>query len=175
MEKDTMRPIEHLIVALCFVGGYVGLTAKRLPSLEIAAVTFVGSQFPDIIDKPLALEVGVLPTGRVGMHSLPIAVPVWAGVIFYGWKTGKTRAGVAFVIAYASHLLADNYVALIVGRIPSDLFWPLTPPVPRPAIPYWAGPQSINIHLFSLFSVGVLAVTGYYVLLDVFHHVQAGA
>lgn len=175
IEAKTMRPIEHLIVALLFVGCYVALVARRLPSLELAAVTFVGSQFPDIIDKPLALEVGVLPTGRVGIHSLPIAVPLWVVVVLYGWKTGRVRAGIAFVIACASHLLADNYVALAAGRIPSDLFWPLAQPVPRPAIPYWAGPRSINIHLFTLFSVGVLVVTGYYLLVDLVRQAQAGA
>ena len=167
-----MRPIEHLIVALLFVGCYVLLTAQRLLSLKIAAVTFVGSQFPDIIDKPLALELGLLPTGRVGMHSLPVAVPVWALVMLYSWKTDRARAGSAFVIAYASHLLADNHTALAGGRIPSDLFWPFSPPVPRPAIPYWAGPRSINIHLFTLFSIGVLGITTYYALLDMFRHVQ---
>lgn len=170
-----MRPIEHLIVALFFVGFYTVLTTQRLPSLELGAVAFVGSQFPDIVDKPLALEVGLLPTGRVGMHSLPVAVPVWAVVVLYAWKTGRRRAGVAFVIAYASHLLGDNYVALAAGRVPSDLLWPLAPPVPRPAIPYWAGPWSINIHLFTLFSVGVLTVTGYYVVSDVVRHARADA
>jgi hypothetical protein len=169
-----MRPIEHLIVALLCVGCYVVLVARRLPSLELAAVTFIGSQFPDIIDKPLALELGVLPTGRVGMHSLPVAVPVWTLAILYGWKTDRIRAGVAFAIAYASHLVADNHAALSAGQIPSDLFWPLTPPVPRPAIPYWAGPESINIHLFTLFSVGVLSITAYYGVLDLVRHARAG-
>jgi len=173
MNVETMRPIEHLIVAFCFVGGYVGLTTHRLPSLELAAVGFVGSQFPDIIDKPLALELGLLPTGRVGIHSLPIAIPIWTLAVLYGWQTNRVRAGVAFTIAYASHLVADNYAALAVGRIPSDLFWPFSQPVPRPTIPYWAGPQSINIHLFTLFSIGLLSITAYYFFLDIAHHVQA--
>ena len=167
-----MRPIEHLIVALSFVVGYVSVTTRRLPSLELGAVAFVGSQFPDVIDKPLALEVGVLPTGRVGMHSLPIAVPIWTLVVLYGWKTERTRAGIVFVIAYASHLLADNYVALASGRVPSDLFWPLASPVPRPTVPYWAGPRSINVHLFTLFSIGILSVTTYYAVLDVLRHAR---
>ena len=170
-----MRPIEHLIVALLFVGCYVALVARRLPSLELAAVTFVGSQFPDVVDKPLALEVGLLPTGRVGMHSLPVAVPVWTLALLYGWKTERVRAGVAFALAYASHLVADNYAALAAGHIPSDLLWPLAPPVPRPATPYWAGPRSINVHLFTLFSVALLSITAYYGLLDVIRHARADA
>jgi hypothetical protein len=88
-------------------------------------------------------------------------------------ETDRIRAGAAFVIAYTSHLAADNYVALAAGRIPSDLFWPLTLPVPRPAIPYWAGPESINIHLFTLFSVGVLSITAYYGVVDLVRHARA--
>ena len=169
-----MRPGGHLIVAVCLSLGYVVVATQRLPSLELGAVAFVGSQCPDIVDKPLALEVGLLPTGRVGVHSLPIAVPVWILVLLYAWTTERVHGGVVFVIAYASHLLADNYVALAAGRIPSDLLWPLASPVPRPTIPYWAGPQSINVHLFTLFSVGVLSITMYYALLDVLHHTRTG-
>lgn len=170
-----MRPIEHLIVALFLAVGYVAAATRRLPSLKIVALASVGSQFPDIIDKPLALEVGLLPTGRVGMHSLPIAVPVWVLVLLYGWKTERLRAGIVFVIAYGSHLVADNHAALAVGHVPSDLFWPLSSPVPRPTTPYWAGPRSINIHLFTLFSIGVLSVTTYYAVLDVLRHARPDA
>lgn len=167
-----MLPIEHLIVALSLTVGYVFVTTRQLPSLKLAAVAFVGSQFPDIIDKPLALEAGLLPTGRVGMHSLPIAVPVCGVIVLYAWKTDRVRAGVVFVIAYASHLLTDNYAALANGRIPSDLFWPFSAPVPRPAVPYWAGPRSINVHLFTLFSIGILSITTYYAVSDVFHQTR---
>ncbi|EMA70002.1 metal-dependent hydrolase [Halorubrum kocurii] len=164
-----MRPIEHLIVALSLAAGYILVTEHRLLSLKLAAVAVVGSQFPDIVDKPLALELGLLPTGRVGMHSLPIAIPLWVLVVLYSWKTDRVQAGVVFVIAYASHLTADNYIGLAAGRIPSDLLWPLSNPTPRPAIPYWAGPQSINVHLFTLFSIGVLSIAAYYALRDVLH------
>ncbi|MFW6382513.1 MAG: metal-dependent hydrolase [Haloferacaceae archaeon] len=163
-----VRPIEHLIVALFPVAGYFYLRDRRLLSLELAAVTFLGSQFPDLIDKPLALQLNLIPTGRVFMHSLPVAVPVWALVIAYSWKTDRLRAGAAFVFAYASHLVADNHQTLLAGRMPNDLLWPLVAPTPRPPIPYWAGPESINVHLFTLFSVTVLSVTAYYCVRDVF-------
>jgi len=110
-----MRPIEHFIVALFFIGPYILVRTRRLPSLELGGVTFVGSQFPDLIDKPLALQLQLLPTGRVFMHSLPFAIPVWFLVLAYGWKTNRLRGGIVFVIAHASHLLADNYVPLASG------------------------------------------------------------
>lgn len=162
-----MRPIEHLIIAISLAVGYTFLTEHRLPSLKLAAVAFVGSQFPDLIDKPLALQLHLIPTGRVFMHSLPFAVPVWLAVLAYGWKTNRPRGGVVFVLAHASHLLADNYAGLASGRVPSDLLWPFLAPVPRPPAPYWAGPNSINVHLFTAFSVTVLAVTAYYLLADI--------
>ena len=140
---------------------------RRLPSLEIGAVAFVGSQFPDLIDKPLALQLQLIPTGRVFMHSLPFAIPVWLLVFAYGWKTERPRGAAAFVIAHASHLVADNYVPLALGRIPNDLLWPFRPPVARPAVPYWAGPMSINVHLFTAFSIAVLTVTAYFLITDI--------
>jgi len=165
-----MRPFEHLIVALSLAVCYLLVTTRRLVTPKLAVVAFIGSQFPDIVDKPLALELGVLPTGRVGMHSLPLAVPIWIAVVLYSWQTERPHGGLVFVIAYASHLVADNYAALARGRIPSDLLWPLSSPVPRPAIPYWAGPRSINVHLFTVFSLGLLSITAYYALADVRDH-----
>lgn len=169
-----MRPIEHLIVALLLAVCYLLIAERRFPSLKLGAVAFVGSQFPDIVDKPLALELGLLPTGRVGMHSLPLAVPVWILVVAYAWKTDRPHGGVIFVIAHASHLVTDNRGILSTGRIPSDLLWPFQSPIARPPIPHWAGPNSINVHLFTLFSVGVVLVTTYYVVLDVQQHVRSG-
>ncbi|EMA58405.1 metal-dependent hydrolase [Halorubrum lipolyticum] len=162
-----MRPIEHFIVALFLVSFYLLVRTRRLPSLELGAVAFVGSQFPDLVDKPLAHQLHLIPTGRVFMHSLPFAIPVWLVVLAYGWKTDRRRGGVVFVLAHASHLIADNYAALASGRVPSDLLWPFLAPVPRPPAPYWAGPNSINLHLFTAFSVAVLAVTAYYLIADV--------
>ena len=143
------------------------LRHRRLPSFELTAVTFVGSQFPDIVDKPLALQLNLIPTGRVFMHSLPLAVPIWIVVLWYSWKTDRIRGGVAFVYAYASHLVADNYRALTAGHVSNDLLWPFRPSIPRPSTPHWAGPNEITVHLFTAFSVVVLSVTAYYVVRDV--------
>lgn len=162
-----MRPVEHFIIALIPVAFYMLFRRRCLPSLELTAVTFVGSQFPDLIDKPLALQLNLIPTGRVFMHSLPIAIPVWVFIVIYSWKTNRLRGGSAFVFASALHLIADNYPTVAAGQMPSDLLWPFLSATPRPHIPYWAGPMSINIHLYTLFSVAVLSVTAYYFLQDV--------
>lgn len=162
-----MRPIEHLLIALLVVGCYVCIRDRRLPSLELTAVTFVGSQFPDLIDKPLALQLHVIPTGRVFMHSLPFAIPVALVVILYSWKTDRLRGGGAFVFAYASHIVTDNSQTLAAGEVSNDLLWPFVSATPRPPIPFWAGPNSINIHIYTVGSVAILSVTAYYLVQDI--------
>ena len=164
-----MRPVEHFTVALLPLAAIVLLKERKLPPPRFVGVVFVGSQFPDFIDKPLAHEFGVIPSGRVFMHSVPIALPVLTVVVWYGWRTQRRRLSAAFVVAYASHLLADNYRALFGpgATIPSDLLWPITQPTPRPAVPYWAGPYSLNLHLWTLFSATILAVCVYFLRQDV--------
>ena len=164
-----MRPIEHFIVALLPVLVGVLTVKRRLPSLQFIGVVFVGSQFPDLIDKPLALELGLIPTGRIFMHSLPTALPVLLVVAWYGWRTKRTHLSGGFIFAHLSHILADNYRVLTGPEpsIPPDILWPLTQATPRPLLPYWAGANSINIHLWTLFSVTVLGVCLYIVIMDI--------
>ena len=76
-----MFPIEHFLVAFLPVLMYVLVIDRRLPSVRLAAVAFIGSQFPDLVDKPLAYQSGLIPSGRVFMDSLPIALPFLIGII----------------------------------------------------------------------------------------------
>jgi len=167
-----VRPIEHFVVAVVPVVGYVVVRDREFPGAWLVLVAFLGSQFPDLVDKPLAHVLFVLPSGRVFMHSLPFAVPLSLLVIGYARQTGRLRTGGVFVFAYVSHLAADNYRALTGAgaHVPADLLWPFVPPTPRPPVPYWAGPNSINLHLWSLFSVATLALVAYVLVLDVRAH-----
>lgn len=164
-----MYPVAHAIVALLPTVGYVLLRDGRLPSLRFVGVVIVGSQFPDLIDKPLAHQFGLIPSGRVFMHSLPIALPVLVVVGLYGWLTERPRLGWAFVVAYLSHLLADNYRAFVgsTPQLPSDLLWPFAAPIARPIEPHWAGPDDITIRLWTILSVVVLTLVGYRLVVDV--------
>lgn len=170
-QRDVL-PSEHFIVALMPVVAYILVRDRRLPRLELVGVVFVGSQFPDLIDKPLAHQVGLLPSGRVFMHSVPFAVPVVVLVAIYGWTTDRMRVSTAFGFAWLSHLLADNYGALRGPNphIPPDLLWPFVQPVARPVEPHWAGPGGIHTVLWTLFAVVVLSIVGYLVLVDVRAH-----
>jgi hypothetical protein len=168
-----MLPIEHFVVAFLPVSAYVLGRDRRLPIPGLVAIVFVGSQFPDLIDKPLAYQFGLIPSGRVFMHSLPIAGPFLTIIMLYGWYTGRPRVTSAFVFAHLSHLFADNYRALLQPNpsVPSDLFWPITQPIPRSAVPGWAGVGGINVRLWTVFSIVVLCIFGYIAIADVRNHV----
>jgi membrane-bound metal-dependent hydrolase YbcI (DUF457 family) len=165
-------PHEHLFVALLPVVAYVTVRDRTLPSAAVIGVTALGSQFPDLVDKPLAHQFGLLPSGRVFTHSLPIAIPLVIAVLAYGWRTGRRRLAGAFVSAYLLHLVGDTYTVLLTGRIPADLLWPLTAVQPRPRVPFWAGVNGINIQLWTAFSVTVLGVTFVVLLRDIWIQIQ---
>lgn len=164
-----MLPLEHFAVALLPLLAFEVLWFRRRPTVRFVGLVFVASQFPDLIDKPLAYRFGVIPSGRVFTHSLPTAVPFLFVVCLYAWKTDRLWLGFAFVFAHLSHLLADNYEALLGPdlSIPSDLLWPLAPPVARPDTPHWAGPGEINVLIWSVFSVVVLSVSAFLLVVDV--------
>lgn len=164
-----MYPIEHFILAVLPVVAYVLVRDRRPPSLRLFGLVFVGSQFPDLIDKPLAHQFHLLPSGRVFVHSLPIAIPICCLVGWYAWRTDRLRAGGAFAFAYGSHLVADNWDALSPPNptLSNDLLWPFRPATPRPGVPHWAGAASINIRLWTAFSVVVMAVVAYSLYRDV--------
>jgi hypothetical protein len=160
-------PIEHFIIALLPIAVYALLRDRQLPSLQLVAVAFFGSQFPDLIDKPLAHELYLIPSGRVFMHSLPFAIPLAIAIIAYGIKTERARLGGAFAFAYFTHLLADNKRLLPPDpHVSPDLLWPLQPPVARSIVPHWAGEGSVNLHLWTAFSVVVLALAAYVLVVD---------
>ena len=167
-----MFPHEHLFVALLPVLAYVALRDRRLPTRGVVFATAVGSQFPDLVDKPLAHQFGVIPSGRVFMHSLPFAIPIMIVVLVYGWHTDRLRVAGAFVAAYLLHLVGDTYRNLLAGQIPSDLLWPFVAAQSRPGVPFWAGIDGIYVRLWTIFSAAVLTVTLTVVVHDVWRQVR---
>ncbi|MHB9286523.1 metal-dependent hydrolase [Halobacteriales archaeon Cl-PHB] len=123
-----MWPWEHLAV------GYVGYSllcrafGKR-PRTWPVLVLAVGTQFPDLVDKPLGWILGVLPSGQSLAHSVLVAVPVVTTLGFLGRWLGGRDAAAAFGVGYLSHLPADVvYPALIGGSLrPEVVLWPLVP------------------------------------------------
>ncbi|WP_336003505.1 metal-dependent hydrolase [Halorientalis halophila] len=113
-----MWPWEHAAVA--YVGYSLALRAVgRDPPSDAAAVALlVGSQVPDLIDKPLAWWLDVLPAGRSLGHSLPFAIPVVVAVLVAARGRGRSAVGVAFAAGYLLHLPGDVVYPVMLGDGP---------------------------------------------------------
>ncbi|MDS0475686.1 metal-dependent hydrolase [Natrinema sp. 1APR25-10V2] len=133
-----MFPLGHLAFAyLCYVA-YAALTRRSLPARWALLPLAVGSQFPDLVDKPLAYY-GILASGRSAAHSLLSAVLI-AGCVTWGVHALHRRypahrwgarlyavTPAAFAIGYLSHLVGDSLAPLRVGASAelTYLGWPL--------------------------------------------------
>lgn len=122
-----MWPWEHAAV------GYVVYSVlARLghdPPDDAAAVAVVlGTQFPDLVDKPLAWWLDALPAGRSLAHSLLFALPAVLLVLVLAGLVRRTDVGAAFGIGYLSHLPGDVIYPLAYGDgLATDfLLYPLT-------------------------------------------------
>lgn len=124
-----MWPWDHLAVGYV-VYSLVRRLARRPPgdALTVGFV-IVGSQLPDLIDKPLGWVLGVLPSGVSLAHSLFFAVPVCLAVGLWRTHAGRPDDGLAFGLAYLAHLPADAFYPLLLGsEAKTWLFlWPVTP------------------------------------------------
>ncbi|MDS0475706.1 metal-dependent hydrolase [Natrinema sp. 1APR25-10V2] len=126
-----MWPWGHLAVAYLVYTMYChardGRPPRGLPALALA----FGSQLPDLIDKPLAWSLGVLPGGRTLAHSVVGAALVLSVVVVAVRRTGHRAVGPAVAIGYGVHLLTDLPPAVLTGDLREATFlaWPLlTPP-----------------------------------------------
>lgn len=121
----------------------------------------LGTQFPDIIDKPLAWSVPLLPTGRSLAHSL-LTVGLVLGI---GWwvlrRTKWHQYLLPFGFGWVVHALTDSTGILFGGNIAyaNYLLWPVlkTPP--------YETEKSFAAHLiqveptpYFLFQLGLTAV-----------------
>ena len=122
--KD-MWPLGHVAIAYLL---YTLATHRRFnapPAHIPALILVVGSQFPDLVDKPLAWYVGVIPTGRSLSHSLVLLVPLSIGLYLLARHYDRSEYGIAFAIGALSHSLVDAFPAVWGDTSPSFLLWPL--------------------------------------------------
>jgi len=135
-----MWPWGHLAVGyLCYVA-WTHIRGTNQRPLAVFAVVF-GSQFPDLIDKPLAWTVPVLPSGRSLAHSLLTAACILAVGYYVSQRFNRTEVCVAFGIGYLTHIIGDLGPRVIGGLLTGDftqlqwatyLLWPLLPAPPYP-------------------------------------------
>ncbi len=124
-----MWPWEHLAIGYLAYSFFIRYATGHMPRrLAVVALAF-GTQFPDLVDKPLGWGTTLLPSGISFAHSLLVAVPLVALAVGVCSVVDRADVGIAFAIGYLLHLPADAvYPLLIGGRLNWTFFlWPLIP------------------------------------------------
>ena len=131
-----MWPWGHLGVAYFIYTAYTHRRFDRPPLALPTIALAVGSQFPDLLDKPLAWTFGVLPGGRTLGHSLFFAALLIPAVYAVALRLDRLEEGTAFVIGHLSHLLADIPPSVLTGELSGTefLLWPLLEPPQETAV-----------------------------------------
>ncbi|WP_058826328.1 metal-dependent hydrolase [Haloferax sp. Q22] len=163
-----MYPLGHLalgyllVVALARVRDW----KPRFPHGLTLLILAVGTQLPDLIDKPLAYA-GVLPNGRSLAHSLLIVVPVVFLGVRYLTRRGYQYEARALAVAIGSHIVGDSYLLVLrqEWRELGFLLWPVVPGLQYPGddIAPWirilnAGFDSPHLQFQYLLFVGAAAI-----------------
>ena len=127
-----MWPWEHLAFGYVLWAVSVRLLRRRAVRPAETVAVALGTQVPDLVDKPLAWTFDVLPSGVSLAHSLTFALPTTAAAFVLGRRTGRTGAAAAFAAAYGSHLVGDALYPLVRGKPFSLRFvlWPFVPASP---------------------------------------------
>lgn len=131
-----MWPWGHLAVGYVAFSAFVHFGLGRRPSERAVVVLAVATQLPDLIDKPLAWQFGLLSNGVGVAHSLLVGVPIAFAVGVGLWARGRPEAGGALAIGYGSHVAGDLLFGWLFGNPPflPAFLWPLYS-TPEPATP----------------------------------------
>ncbi|SFS10738.1 LexA-binding, inner membrane-associated putative hydrolase [Halomicrobium zhouii] len=121
-----MWPWDHLAIGYLVVSLWRRGRSRRPPGEAEAIAAVVGSQLPDLIDKPLGWRTSLLPSGHSLAHSLTVAAPTAVVVYLLARRYGRADVGAAFSLAYLVHLPADVVYPMVLGDPPNlaFLFWP---------------------------------------------------
>jgi len=125
-----MWPWGHAAAGYLVYSSFVRSKGHRPAGVAVVALA-VGTQFPDLVDKPLAWTFGVLPGGRTLAHSLLVVLPLALLVRFLTRRYGGGKLGVAFLCGMLVHVLTDGLYAAVEGEF-ADLSYLLWPALPMP-------------------------------------------
>jgi hypothetical protein len=136
-----MWPWGHLAVGYLW---YV-VSVERRPEAEqtipALCALAVGTQFPDLVDKPLAWTFDVLPSGRSLAHSLLTIVALVCLLTYLGRYARREELAFAFNVGIVTHTISDIEPGPLAGLLAGDwgqlqwlsyLVWPVVPPAPYP-------------------------------------------
>lgn len=124
-----MWPWGHLAVGYLVYTFISRISNQRAPRKYPVLALALGTQFPDLIDKPLAWTVEILPHGRSLAHSLLTTVVLIVVLRALVRQRHRRPLVVAFSIGYLTHLATDAVHPLVAGEYTevSFLVWPLIP------------------------------------------------
>ncbi|PGF15183.1 metal-dependent hydrolase [Natrinema sp. CBA1119] len=127
-----MWPWEHLAFAYVLYSLTRNVLSRTAPSTQETIAVAVGSQFPDLLDKPLAWTFGVMETGYAVGHSIFAAPFIILVAYAVAARRGDRILAGAFAFAHLSHPVADLLNRILSGRA-VDLrivLWPIESPPP---------------------------------------------
>mgnify|MGYP000568357160 CR=1 FL=1 len=118
-----MWPWEHVAVAYLGYSLFTRVAYRRSPRGDAVLAVAVAALLPDLVDKPLAWGLHVLPSGRSLAHSLLFAA---SAVSLSAFVTGR-RVAIAFALGYSFHLGGDVVYPMALEQPPAYRFllWPL--------------------------------------------------
>ncbi|WP_436346405.1 metal-dependent hydrolase [Natronorubrum sp. FCH18a] len=126
---SSMWPLGHAAIGYLLYRLTTRVRFDRPPGYRSVLVLMFGTQFPDLVDKPLAWILGVIPSGSGPGHSL---VVLGALVIGFGCCTswhGNREYVAAFGIGALAHALTDAVEVLWNPYTTTgSLFWPISSP-----------------------------------------------
>jgi hypothetical protein len=124
-----MWPWGHAALGYLLYVVYVWVRARERPTGGAVVAVVLGTQTPDLIDKPLAWYVHVLDYGRSLAHSVLTGGALLLAVVLYLRHRGHRRLATAFAVGYLSHLVGDSYGSALAGEWEQLAFlvWPLLP------------------------------------------------
>jgi len=137
-----MWPWGHLAAGYLIYSLAARLAGRRPRDGPVLVAAFA-TQVPDLVDKPLAWTLSVLPTGRSLGHSLVVAALLLPVVWWVSDRYDAGPLGGAFALGYLSHLVTDALYPVLELDFYHARFlaWPLVPP------PAYDVEQSFVAHL----------------------------
>ncbi|SFR65036.1 metal-dependent hydrolase [Halogeometricum limi] len=124
-----MLPWGHAGFGYLLYSALVRARTGRPPTGPPVLGLVLGTQFPDLVDKPAAWTFDVLASGRSLGHSV-FTFAILMGVLWAVFDTPRRRALVAaFGVGYGSHLVGDALAPVVQGESENlgYLLWPLLP------------------------------------------------
>ncbi|MXR52591.1 metal-dependent hydrolase [Halovenus sp. WSH3] len=154
----------HLAVAYLLYSAVVRRQHRRPSAGGPVLALAVGSQLPDLIDKPLSWGLGVVPGSRALAHSalfLPILIPVALGITA---RYDCSEVGVAFSVGHVVHLLSDLPPQFFAGEFTAAayLVWPLfDQPEPRQVGSILDGVLGYSVGPYEWFQLGLFCLAAF--------------